>query len=148
MKILKLIGCIAASLTVISSTFAQESVAVEGKVIETASKAPIGAFTVKAYQNETPTTPSASASPAIRPLAQTLTRTDGSYSLKIPTALKTVILQFEKLSYFSVPPRQIVTLPLKPPFLMWLLLNTATVERYPRTMSSMHSRFGMTVSTR
>jgi len=110
MKILKLIGCIAASLTVISSTFAQESVAVEGKVIETASKAPIGAFTVKAYQNETPTTPSASASPAIKPLAQTLTRTDGSYSLKIPTALKTVILQFEKLSYFSVPPRQIVTL--------------------------------------
>ena len=54
MKILKLIGCIAASLTVISSTFAQESVAVEGKVIETASKAPIGAFTVKAYQNELP----------------------------------------------------------------------------------------------
>jgi hypothetical protein len=110
MKILKFIGCIAASLTVISSTFAQESVAVEGKVIETASKAPIGAFTVKAYQNEPPTSPSASASPAIKPLAQTLTRTDGSYSLKIPTALKTVILQFEKLSYFSVPPRQIITL--------------------------------------
>ena len=109
MKILNLIGCIVASQTLIFSTLAQDSVAVEGKVIETASKAPIGAFTVKAYQNETPT-PSASAPPAIKPLAQTLTRTDGSYSLKIPTALKTVILQFEKLSYFSVPPRQIVTL--------------------------------------
>jgi hypothetical protein len=110
MKILKLISWIAASLTLIYSTFAQDSVAVEGKVVETGSKNPIGAFTVKAYQNETPTTPSASASPAIKPVVQTLTRADGSYSLKISTALKTVILQFEKLSYFSVPPQQIVTL--------------------------------------
>src|SRR6516162_9160512 len=105
MKILNLIGCIVASLTIICSTFAQESVAVEGKVIETASKTPIGAFTVKAYPNETPTTPSASVSPPIKPLAQALTRADGSYSLKISTASKTVILQFEKLAYFSVPPQ-------------------------------------------
>jgi hypothetical protein len=110
MKKLKLIGCIAASLTIIRSTLAQDSVAVEGKVIETASKTPIGAFTVKAYPTETPVTPSASVSPAIKPLAQTLTRADGSYSLKISTASKTVILQFEKLSYFSVPPQQIVML--------------------------------------
>lgn len=110
MKMLNLIGCIAASLTVMCSTFAQNSVAVEGKVIETASKTPIGAFTVKAYSTETPITPSPSVSPAIKPLAQTLTRADGSYSLKISTASKTVTLQFEKLSYFSVPPQQIVTL--------------------------------------
>ena len=110
MKIPKLIGCIAVSITVLSSALAQDSVAVEGKVIETASKKPIGAFTVKAYPTDTPSTPSASVSPAIKPLAQTLTRADGSYSLTISTAFKTVILQFEKLSYFSVPPQQIVPL--------------------------------------
>src|SRR5258708_40376037 len=100
MKMLNLIGCIAASLTVMCSTFAQNSVAVEGKVIETASKTPIGAVTVKAYSTETPITPSPSVSPAIKPLAQTLTRADGSYSLKISTAAKIVTLQLEKLSYF------------------------------------------------
>jgi hypothetical protein len=110
MKMLNLIGCIAASLTIICSTSAQDSVAVEGKVIETTSKNPIGAFTVKAYPTETSATPSESVSPAIKALAQTLTRADGSYSLNISTASQTVILQFEKLSFFSVPPQQIVTL--------------------------------------
>ena len=110
MKRLKLIGSIAAALTTICSTFAQDSVAVEGKVVETASKTPIGAFTVKAYPTETPNTASASASPAGKALAQTLTRADGTYSLTISPAFKTVILQFEKLAYFSVPPQQIITL--------------------------------------
>jgi hypothetical protein len=110
MKRLKLIGCIAASMTVICSTLAQDSVAVEGKVVDTASKNPIGAFTIKAYPTETPTTPGASVSAAGKALAQTLTRADGTYSLTISTAFKTVIIQFEKLSYFSVPPQQTITL--------------------------------------
>ena len=110
MKMLEIIACMATSMTPIYSTLAQDSVAVEGKVIETATKTPIGAFTVRVYPAESASTPSAFNSTASKALAQTLTRADGSYSLTISTAFKTVILQFEKLSYFSVPPQQIVTL--------------------------------------
>jgi hypothetical protein len=42
-------------------------------------------------------------------LAQTLTLADGTYSLTIAAGFKAVILQFEKLSYFSVPSQQVVT---------------------------------------
>jgi hypothetical protein len=110
MKTLGIIAYIATSLTPICSTLAQDSVAVEGKVIETATKTPIGAFTVKAYPTESPSSPSALVSTASKALAQTLTRADGTYSLTISTTFKTVILQFEKLSYFSVPPQQTVSL--------------------------------------
>ena len=108
MKTLTIIAYI--SLTAIYSALAQDSVAVEGKVIETTKKAGIGAFTVKAYSTESPGTPGASVSRNSKPLAQTLTLADGTYSLTISAGFKAVILQFEKLSYFSVPQQQTVTL--------------------------------------
>jgi hypothetical protein len=83
----------------------QNSVAVEGKILAT-NKTPIGAFTVKAY-------PVDAASGENKPLAQTLTRADGTYSIPISTTLKEVILRFEKLAYFSVPPQ--LTVALTPP---------------------------------
>jgi len=108
MKTLTIIAYI--SLTAIYSALAQDSVAVEGKVIETASKAGIGAFTVKAYPAESLGNSSAFVSSTSKAVAQTLTRVDGTYSLTVPKDYKTVILQFEKLSYFSVPQQQTVTL--------------------------------------
>jgi hypothetical protein len=108
MKTLKIIAWIC--LTPIYSTLAQDSVAVEGKVVETATKAGIGAFTVKAYPTESPGNPSALVSNTSKALAQTLTRADGTYSLTISTGVKAVILQFQRLSYFVVPPRQTVAL--------------------------------------
>jgi hypothetical protein len=109
MKRLRIIACIVASFTPIYCTLAADSVAVEGKVIETTKKAGIGAFTVKAYPTENPDTSSASVSRDSKPLAQTLTLADGTYSLTISAGVKAVILQFEKLSYFSVPSQQVVT---------------------------------------
>jgi hypothetical protein len=76
----------------------QNSVAVEGKVLATADQKPVGAFTVKAYPVEAVPGPG-------KPLAQTLTRADGTYSLPISATLKKVVLRFEKLTYFSVPPQ-------------------------------------------
>jgi hypothetical protein len=84
----------------------QVPLAVEGRVVATINKTPVGAFTVKAYPVET--VPGTN-----KPLAQTLTRADGTYSLPISTTLKEVVLRFEKLTYFSVPPQLIV--PLTPP---------------------------------
>lgn len=100
-----LIGAI--SLTLLPSAPAQNSVAVEGKILDTTTKKPIGAFTVKAYPTATPST-SPNPQTSNKPLAQTLTRADGTYSLPIPTTLQTVVLKFEKLSYFSVPPQELV----------------------------------------
>jgi hypothetical protein len=110
MKTLKIIFCIATILMPICFTLAEDSVAVEGKVILSATGAGIGAFTVKAYRTESPSSPSAAASRTDRALAQTLTSDNGTYSLKIPTGINTVILQCEKVSYFSVPPQQTVAL--------------------------------------
>src|ERR1700686_3357333 len=110
MKTLQVIAFITTGFIPMFSTLAQDSVAVEGKVIATATKTPIGAFTVKAYPTESALNTSAFVSSANKPLAQTLTRADGTYSLPIPTILKAVILRFEKLSYFSVPPQQTVQL--------------------------------------
>jgi hypothetical protein len=110
MKIFQIIAFITTGLTPMSSTFAQDSVTVEGKVIETTNKAPIGAFTVKAYPTESAPSPSALVSIADKPLAQTLTRADGTYSLQISRTLTAVTLRFEKLSYFSVPPQYTVHL--------------------------------------
>ena len=104
---------ITTGLIAMFSTWAQDSVAVEGKVIATTTKTPIGAFTVKAYPAESAPSTSALVSSANKPLAQTLTRADGTYSLPISTTLKAVILRFEKLSYFSVPPQ--LTVQLTPP---------------------------------
>src|SRR5262249_21951765 len=47
-----------------------------------------------------------------KPLTQTLTLANGTYSVSISAALKAVILRFEKLTYFAVPPQQIVQLTL------------------------------------
>ena len=52
MKTFQVIAFITIGLAPLSSTFAQDSVAVEGKVIATTNKGPIGAFTVKAYPPE------------------------------------------------------------------------------------------------
>ena len=110
MKPLQIIASITTGLIPMFSMLAQDSVAVEGKVIATAAKMPIGAFTVKAYPTDGAPSPSTLVSRNNKALAQTLTRADGTYSLAIPTSFKEVILRFEKLSYFSVPPQQKVTL--------------------------------------
>jgi hypothetical protein len=82
------------------SILAQDSVSIEGRVIATTTKTPIGAYTVKAYSTNGPG----------KPLNQTLTRADGTYSLPIALSLKTVTLRFEKLSYFSIPLEETVQL--------------------------------------
>ena len=84
----------------LSSILAQDSVSVEGRVIANTTKSPIGAFTVKAYSTDN----------ASKPLNQTLTHADGTYSLPIAMPLKAITLRFEKLSYFSMPPQEIVQL--------------------------------------
>jgi hypothetical protein len=93
-------------LVSMNSVPGQNSVVVEGKVLATTNKTPIGAFTVKAYLVE-------NVPGADKPLAQTLTRADGTYSLPISTTLNEVVLRFEKLTYFSVPPQ--LTVALTPP---------------------------------
>lgn len=110
MKTFQVIAFITIGLAPLSSTFAQDSVAVEGKVIATTNKGPIGAFTVKAYPPESVSGNGTLASIPNKPIAQTLTRADGTYSLSVSTTLKAVMLRFEKLSYFSVPPQQTVQL--------------------------------------
>jgi len=110
MKTLKVIAFITIGLAPIFSTLAENSVAVGGKVILTTTKEPIGAFTIKAYPTESASNKGTPDRGVDKPLAQTLTRADGTYSLPIPARLKAVILRFEKLSYFSVPPQQTVQL--------------------------------------
>jgi hypothetical protein len=111
----------------------QDSVAVEGKVLATISKTPVGAFTVKAYLVEAVSSTSEVVPGANKPLAQTLTRADGTYSLPIPTTLKEVILRFEKLTYFSVPPQ--LTVPLTP--LKTIVPDVAAVKySYGRAVST------------
>jgi hypothetical protein len=110
MKLLRLITIITTGFVPVFSTLAQDSVAVEGKVVQTGTKEPIGAFTVKAYPAQSAFRKDTLALTSNKPLAQTLTRADGTYSLPISTKLKTVLLSFEKLSYFSVPPEQTVQL--------------------------------------
>jgi hypothetical protein len=112
MKTLQIMAFITTGFIPLFSTLGQDSVAVEGKVIATENKMPIGAFTVKAYSNESASGTSTLISRDNKALAQTLTRIDGTYSLTISTSFRVVILQFEKLSYFSVPPQQTVTLAL------------------------------------
>jgi hypothetical protein len=111
MKTLQIMTFITTGLIPLFSTMGQDFVAVEGKVIATDNKMPIGAFSVKAYPIETPGTRTL-ISRDNKALAQTLTRADGTYSLTISTSFKVVILRFEKLSYFSVPPQQTVPLTL------------------------------------
>lgn len=110
MKILRAIAFLTTGFVPVFSTLAQDSVAVEGKVVQTKTKEPIGAFTVKAYPAQSASKKDTLAFASNKPLAQTLTRADGTYSLPIPMKLETVILRFEKLSYFSVPPQQTVPL--------------------------------------
>jgi hypothetical protein len=93
----------------ICSVPAEETTFVEGRVVASATKSPIGAFTVKAYATGTESSSTGPAAKA-KALAQTLTRVDGTYSLPVSVNLKEVILRFEKLSYFSVPPEQTVQL--------------------------------------
>lgn len=112
MKTLQIMTFITTGLIPLFSTVGQDSVAVDGKVIATENKMPIGAFTVKAYRIESAARTSTLISRDNKALAQTLTRADGTYSLAISTSFKVVILRFEKLSYFSVPPQQTVTLTL------------------------------------
>jgi hypothetical protein len=132
MKTLKVIAFITTGLASMFSTFAQDSVAVEGKVIATTTKTPIGAFTVKAYPTEIGSGTSTLVSSSNKPLAQTLTRADGTYSLPISTTLKAVILRFEKLSYFSVPPQQ--TVQLTSP--KTTVPDVAAVKNYGQTVST------------
>lgn len=110
MKALQIIVVIAASLLPISVVRAESPVVVEGKVIEVTTKKPIGAFTVKAYAVSPSSGASALVSTSDKPFAQTLTRIDGTYSLPIVPKTRAVALLFDKLSYFSVPPQQIVQL--------------------------------------
>ena len=110
MKLLRLITLLTTGFVPVFSTLAQDSAAVEGKVLQTGTKDPIGAFTVKAYSAQSASKQNMLALTSEKPLAQTLTRADGTYSLPIPMKWKTVILRFEKLSYFSVPPEQTVQL--------------------------------------
>jgi hypothetical protein len=90
----------------------QGPVAVEGRVLAAIDKKPVGvgAFTVKAYPVEAASNASEGVSRTNKPLAQTLTLTDGTYSLSISTTVKAVVLRFEKLTYFPVPPQQTVQL--------------------------------------
>jgi hypothetical protein len=110
MKTLHVIAFITTGLVPWSSTFGQDSVAVEGKVIATTNKEPIGAYTVKAYPPENASGTSTVTPTPNKPIAQTLTRADGTYSLSIAATLTAVTLRFEKLSYFSVPREQTVQL--------------------------------------
>jgi hypothetical protein len=81
---------------------AQEPVLIQGKVVG-ADNAPVGAFTIRAYATGTSTE---------KPLAQTLTLANGSYSLPVSGSLKEVVLRSSKLSYFSIPPYQTIQLTL------------------------------------
>jgi hypothetical protein len=110
MKTLQIIAFITTGFAPMLTTSAQNSVLVEGKVIAATTDTPIGAFTVKAYPTEGASGTSTPVSSSNKPLAQALTRADGTYSLPISTPLKTLILRFEKLSYYSVPPQQTVQL--------------------------------------
>jgi hypothetical protein len=109
MKTLQTIVLLTFSLMPICSVPAEETTIVEGRVVASATKSPIGAFTVKVFATGTDSSPTDPAAKA-KALAQTLTRVDGSYSLPIAANLKQVILRFEKLSYFSVPPEQSIQL--------------------------------------
>lgn len=110
MKLLRLITLLTAGFVPVFSTLAQDSVTVEGKVVQGPQKEPVGAFTVKAYPAQSASKKDMLDLTSNKPLAQTLTRANGTYELPIPMNLKTVILRFEKLSYFSVPPEQTVQL--------------------------------------
>lgn len=110
MKILQIIVSIVTLFTPTLSTLAEASGTVEGKIIAATNREPVGAFTVKAYLANAVANKRVPGSKLGEPLAQTLTLSDGSYSLSIPMKFKTVLLRFEKLSYFSVPSQETVQL--------------------------------------
>lgn len=110
MKIFQMIASLVTIFTPILPVLAETSVAVEGKIIAVTTREPIGAFTVKAYLAKTAADTNTPVSKTDVPLAQTLTLSDGTYSLPIAMKHKTVLLRFEKLSYYSVPAQETVQL--------------------------------------